>query len=112
MLDAMKEQRQAAPYRCIMVLMRHADAPSPALDRARALALGGGVSVHLYLFEHENAIAAFSHLNADAAKLAQEAFLRQSSDWLQQRVSALRTDGIDAQSHVIWGTPVHELVLD
>jgi universal stress protein E len=112
MLDAMKEQRQASPYRCIMVMMRRADAPSAALARARALALGGGVSVHLYLFEHESAITAFSYLNADAAKLTQEAFLRHSNDWLQQRASALRADGIDVQSHVIWGTPVHEQVLD
>lgn len=99
-------------YRSIMLLLRHSQAPSPALARTRALALAGGATVHLFLFEHESAIEAVAHVSREVAGLAQEAFLRQRSEWLQAHAAALRTDGIDVQVHVVWGAPAHERILD
>jgi universal stress protein E len=108
----MSEKTVMGTYRSIMLLLRHAESPSPALARARALATASGASVHLFLFEHEAAIEAVSHVSREVAHLAQEAFLRQRSEWLQAHAAAMRADGIDAQAHVIWGAPAHELVLD
>jgi universal stress protein E len=101
-----------ATYRSIMLLLRHSEAPSPALARARALAMATGAGVHLFLIEHEAGIEAVAHVSRDVARLAQEAFLRERSTWLQARATAMRADGIDAQAHVIWGTPAHELLID
>ncbi len=108
----MLENDAMGTYRCIMLLLRHDETPSPALARARALAMAGGASVHLFLFEHEAAIDAVSHVSGEVTRLAQEAFLRQRSDWLQARAAAMRADGIRAQAHVVWGAPADELVLD
>jgi universal stress protein E len=108
----MSEKLIMATPRSIMLLLRHSDSPSAALARARAMAMAGGASVHLFLIEHEAAIEAVSHVSREVARLAQEAFLRERSEWLQARAAAMRGDGIDAHAHVIWGTPQHELVID
>lgn len=96
----------------IVLLLSHSDSPSPALERARALALNGGQSLHLCLIEHAAAIEAVAHVSHDVARLAREGFLRQRSEWLEARAEALRKDGIDAHAQVIWGRPTDELVID
>jgi universal stress protein E len=109
---SMAETTVMSTYRSIMLLLRHSESPSPALARARALAMAGGASVHLFMFEHEAAIEAVAHVSRDVSRLAQQAFLRERSEWLQARVTAMHADGIDAQAHVVWGAPAHDLVID
>lgn len=83
----------------------------PALERATWLARQCGAALELLVCEYHVALEGSSLLHPGSHDKAREQLIEQRQAWLESLAQPLRDQGLQVQTCVRWGKPLHELVL-
>jgi universal stress protein E len=83
----------------------------PALERAAWLARKSGAALELLVCEYHATLEGSSLFSASSREKARDKLLQERESWLQELARPLRDEGLQVQTCVRWGKPLHELVL-
>jgi universal stress protein E len=98
-------------YQRILVIVDPSLRRTPAVERALRLAKATGAALRLCLFDHHAGITAVGVVSEEVMALAKAGFLREREEWLADEAALLRADGVQVETDVVWGTPIHEKVI-
>lgn len=90
----------------MMVILNHEYSRTPAVLRAMSLAWKMNAQLHLYSFEYERSLA---HAVREGFDL--DAYLKGRCQKLDDFADALRAEGFDIETRVVWGHPLAERIL-
>lgn len=99
-------------YRKILLIADAAMRVTPAYHRAERLARVTGAELHLCVFDHSSAVKAISVVSSKVADVLERDMIEQRKIWLRGRAEHLRASGIEVRTHVGWGTPIHDQVIE
>ncbi len=83
----------------------------PALERATWLARKSGATLELLVCEYHGVLEGASLLDPPAREEARERLLQERQAWLEELARPLREEGLQVQTAVRWGKPLHQEVL-
>ncbi len=99
-------------YRKILLIADPTLPTTPAFQRAVALATATGAELHLCVFDYSSAIAAVAVVSEKVSELAKWGFVEQRERWLREQAVVLSATGLHVETQMIWGTPVHECIIE
>jgi universal stress protein E len=100
------------PYRRILLVVDPSMRRTPAFDRALGLAKATGAELCLCLFDYMSAVSVVGVVSAQVKSLAQRAFISEREDWLRDLALELQEDKVKVRTAVVWGSPIHERIVD
>lgn len=95
----------------LLVVIDSQQPSQPALERAVWLARKNQAQLHLLLTEYHTALDTSPIFDSALQAKGRAAALEQAGTWLEERVVALRAEGLDLHLDVRWGKPLHKVAL-
>mgnify|MGYP003514166810 CR=1 FL=1 len=95
----------------LLVVIDPTKQAQPALERAAWLARQSGAAIELLVCEYHATLEGSSLFKPGSREKAREHLLEQRKEWLETLAAPLRAEGLQVQTAVRWGKPLHEVVL-
>jgi universal stress protein E len=98
-------------YEKILLITQPDMQESAALTRATALAYKSGAVLHLCLIDYSPTLAGLRHVDAGAASIMIDTYMKARLAWLKKQCDELKKEGIKAEFSAVWGKPADQMIL-